>query len=267
MRTLCIQAELNEGKGIVMGDSLKGRVALVSGAVGGIGQAIASHLAQEGAALALHYFVEPDEMATAFLKDFTQQGYQAKLYKGDLSTYENVTSLVERVIKDFGQVDILVNNAGITMDRTLKNMAPEEWEKVIAVDLSSVFYCSKAVINQMLARGYGRIISISSVVGQKGNVGQTNYAAAKAAIIGFTKSLALETAKKGITVNAVAPGFVKTAMTDKIPKDIMDKILEGIPVGRLAEPGEIGRAVLFLADEKSSYITGQVLSVNGGLYM
>jgi acetoacetyl-CoA reductase len=153
------------------------------------------------------------------------------------------------------------------MDRTLKNMSPNEWEKVIAVDLSSVFYCSKAVINHMLARGYGRIISISSVVGQKGNIGQTNYSAAKAAIIGFTKSLALETAKKGITVNAVAPGFVKTAMTEKIPKDIMDKVIETIPTGRLAEPGEIARAVHFLADEQSSYITGQVINVNGGLYM
>ena len=250
-----------------MGESLKGRVALVTGAVGGIGQAISSLLAEEGATLALHYLVEPDEVAAAFLKEFTQQGYKAKIYKADLSRFEDVTSLVERVTKDFGQIDILVNNAGITMDRTLKNMSPAEWEKVIAVDLSSVFYCSKAAINQMLSRGYGRIISISSVVGEKGNVGQTNYAAAKAGIIGFTKSLALETARKGITVNAVAPGFVKTAMTDKIPKEIMDKIVEGIPTGRLAEPWEIARAVVFLADEKSSYMTGQVLSVNGGLYM
>jgi acetoacetyl-CoA reductase len=235
--------------------------------VGGIGQAISVHLAQEGAMLALHYLVEPDDVADSFLKDFIKQGYRAKLYKADVSNFNQVTSLIETVEKDFGRIDILVNNAGITMDRTLKNMTPEQWEKVIAVDLSSVFYCSKAVINQMLARNYGRIISISSVVGQKGNVGQSNYAAAKAAIIGFTKSLALETAKKGITANAVAPGFVRTAMTDKIPKDILDKIVDGIPLGRMAEPWEIARAVLFLADEKSSYITGQVLSVNGGLYM
>jgi acetoacetyl-CoA reductase len=250
-----------------MGDALKGRVALVTGAVGGIGQAIASLLAQEGASLALHYLVEPDDVAAEFLKKCTQQGYKAKTYKGDLSKPGEVTSVVESVTKDFGQIDILVNNAGITKDRTLKNMAPDEWEQVIAVDLSSVFYCSKAVIAQMLSRGYGRIISISSVVGQKGNVGQTNYAAAKAAIIGFTKSLALETAKKGITVNAVAPGFVKTAMTDKIPREIVEKIVETIPMGRMADPWEIARAVVFLADEKSSYMTGQVLSVNGGLYM
>jgi NAD(P)-dependent dehydrogenase (short-subunit alcohol dehydrogenase family) len=250
-----------------MGENLKDRVALVSGAVGGIGQAISYLLGQEGATLGLHYLVEPDSVAQAFHQEFTQRGYRGKLFKADLSKFDEVTSLTEAVIKEFGRIDILVNNAGITMDRTLKNMSPNEWEKVIAVDLSSVFYCSKAVINQMLAKGYGRIISISSVVGQKGNIGQTNYAAAKAAIIGFTKSLALETAKKGITVNAVAPGFVKTAMTEKIPKDIMEKVIETIPAGRLAEPWEIARAVRFLADEQSSYITGQVINVNGGLYM
>jgi len=155
----------------------------------------------------------------------------------------------------------------LTIDKTLKTMSPEQWQKAIGVDLDSVFYCSRAVIEQMLGRGYGRIINISSVVGQKGNFGQTNYAAAKAGIIGFTKALALETAKKGITVNAIAPGFVKTAMTEKIPKDVMDKIVESIPVGRLAEPSEIARAIVFLADDKSSYITGQVMGINGGFYM
>jgi acetoacetyl-CoA reductase len=146
-------------------------------------------------------------------------------------------------------------------------MSVDQWDKVISVDLSSVFHCSRAVIGQMLERGYGRIINMSSVVGQKGNFGQTNYAAAKAGIIGFSKALALETAKKGITVNAIAPGFVKTPMTGQIPKDVMDKIVESIPVGRLAEPSEIARAVVFLADEKSSYITGQVMGINGGFYM
>jgi len=248
-------------------NSLKDRVALVTGAVGGIGQAISRYLAEEGAVVGLNYLVEPDEVAESFLKDFIKQGYSGKLYKADVSKFENTTQLVEKVSKDFGRIDILVNNAGITIDRTLKNMTPDQWEKVLAVDLSSVFHCSKAVIGQMLERGSGRIISITSVVGQKGNFGQTNYAAAKAAIIGFTKSLALETAKKGITVNAVAPGFVKTAMTGQMPKEVLDKIVESIPVGRMAEPLEIARAVLFLADEKSSYITGQVFSVNGGLYM
>jgi acetoacetyl-CoA reductase len=239
----------------------------VTGAVGGIGQAISLQLAEEGAAVGLNYLVEPDDVAKNFLDEFTRKGYRGSLYKADVSKFEDTTQLVEKVSKDYGRVDILVNNAGITIDRTLKNMTPDQWEKVIAVDLSSVFNCSKALIGQMLERGYGRIISISSVVGQKGNFGQTNYAAAKAAMIGFTKSLALETAKKGITVNAVAPGFVRTAMTRQMPKDVLDKIVEGIPVGRMADPREIARAVLFLADEHSSYITGQVLAVNGGLYM
>ena len=250
-----------------MGTILKERVALVTGAVGGIGRFISSHLAQEGARVALNYLVENDADAEAFRKELSNAGHEVSLYKADVSRYDEAVSLVERVTKDFGRIDVLINNAGITIDKTMKNLGPEQWDKVIAVDLNSVFYCSRAVIEQMLARNYGRIINISSVVGQKGNFGQTNYAAAKAGIIGFTKSLALETAKKGITVNAIAPGFVKTAMTEKIPKDVMDKILETIPVGRMAEPSEIARAIVFLADEKSAYITGQVMGINGGFYM
>jgi acetoacetyl-CoA reductase len=250
-----------------MGTILKDRVALVTGAVGGIGRSISLHLAAEGAILALSYLVERDEDAEEYLKELTRQGFRASLYKADVSRSDEAVSLVERVTKDFGRIDVLVNNAGITIDKTMKNMSPDQWDKVIGVDLSSVFYCSRAVIGQMLERGYGRIINISSVVGQKGNFGQTNYAAAKAGIIGFTKALALETAKKGITVNAIAPGFVKTAMTDKIPKDVIDKIVDSIPVGRMAEPSEIARAIVFLADEKSSYITGQVMGINGGFYM
>jgi acetoacetyl-CoA reductase len=250
-----------------MGTTLKDRVVLVTGAVGGIGRAISLHLAQEGATLALNYLVERDQDAEDFLKQLTNQGFRANLYKADVSRYDEAVSLIERATKDFGRIDVLINNAGITIDKTMKNMSPENWDKVIGVDLSSVFYCSRAVIGQMLERGYGRIVNTSSVVGQKGNFGQTNYAAAKAGIIGFTKALALETAKKGITVNAVAPGFVKTAMTDLIPKDVMDKIVDSIPAGRMAEPSEIARAIAFLADEKSSYITGQVLGINGGFYM
>jgi len=250
-----------------MGDSLKDRVAVVTGAVGGIGQAISRYLAQEGAVVGLNYLVCRVVLEEKNLKEFIKQGYSGKLYKADVSRFDDTVQFIEKVLKDFGRIDVLVNNAGITMDRTLKNMTPDQWEKVIAVDLSSVFNCSKAVIGHMLERSYGRIISISSVVGQKGNFGQTNYAAAKAAIIGFTKALALETARKGITVNAVAPGFVKTAMTGMMPKEVLDKIVDSIPVGRMAEPWEIARAVLFLADEQSSSITGQVCNVNGGLYM
>jgi acetoacetyl-CoA reductase len=250
-----------------MGTIMKDRVAIVTGAVGGLGRAISLQLAQEGATVALNYLVERDQDADAFLKELTSQGYRAGLYKADVSRPDEAQRLIEMVTKDFGRVDVLINNAGITIDKTLKNMSAEQWDIVLGVDLSSVFYCSRAVVGQMLERGYGRIISTSSVVGQKGNFGQTNYAAAKAGIIGFTKALALETAKKGITVNAVAPGFVKTAMTERIPKDVMDKIVESIPVGRLADPSEIARAVVFLADEKSSYITGQVMGINGGFYM
>ena len=250
-----------------MGTIMKDRVAVVTGAVGGLGRAISLHLAQEGAMVALNYLVERDQDADAFLKELTNQGYRASLYKADVSRPDEAQRLIEMVTKDFGRVDVLINNAGITIDKTLKNMSAEQWDKVLGVDLSSVFYCSRAVVGQMLERGYGRIINTSSVVGQRGNFGQTNYAAAKAGIIGFTKALALETAKKGITVNAVAPGFVKTAMTERIPKDVMDKIVESIPVGRLADPSEIARVVVFLADEKSSYITGQVMGINGGFYM
>ena len=250
-----------------MGTIMKDRVAVVTGAVGGLGRAISLHLAQEGAMVALNYLVERDQDADAFLKELTNQGYRASLYKADVSRPDEAERLIEMVTKDFGRVDVLINNAGITIDKTLKNMSAEQWDKVLGVDLSSVFYCSRAVVGQMLERGYGRIINTSSVVGQRGNFGQTNYAAAKAGIIGFTKALALETAKKGITVNAVAPGFVKTAMTERIPKDVMDKIVESIPVGRLADPSEIARVVVFLADEKSSYITGQVMGINGGFYM
>ena len=250
-----------------MANVLKDRVALVTGAVGGIGQAIALRFAEEGATVALSYLVEPDEVAESFLTTFTQQGHRGKLYKADVSRFDDATQMIEGVLKDFGRLDILVNNAGVTIDKTFKKMTPEQWEKVISVDLTSVFNCSKAAIDHMLAKGYGRIISTSSVVGQKGNFGQTNYAAAKAGIIGFTKSLALETANKGITVNAVAPGFVKTPMTELIPKNVMDNILAGIPIGRMANPMEVARAVLFLADEEAAYITGQVLAINGGLYM
>ena len=190
----------------------------------------------------------------------------AKLPAGKFGNPQ-MQALFDSVQEQWGGVDVLINNAGITIDKTMRNMSADQWDKVIGVDLSSVFYCSRAVIGQMLERGYGRIINISSVVGQKGNFGQTNYAAAKAGIIGFTKALALETAKKGITVNAIAPGFVKTAMTDKIPKEVIDKIVDSIPVGRMAEPSEIARAIVFLADEKSSYITGQVMGINGGFYM
>ena len=166
-----------------------------------------------------------------------------------------------------GRLDILVNNAGITVDKTVRRMTPEEWDRVVQVNLSGAFYLSRAILQHMLDRSYGRIINISSVVGSSGNIGQANYAAAKSGMFGLTMSLALETARKGITVNSVTPGFITTDMTASVPEEAAAKVLAKIPVGRLGEPDEVARVVEFLASPASSYITGQVYAVNGGLYM
>ena len=171
------------------------------------------------------------------------------------------------VLDRHGQLDILVNNAGITIDKTMRKMSPEEWDHVIHVNLSGAFYLSRAILQHMLDRGYGRIINISSVIGEAGGFGQANYAAAKSGMFGLTMSLALETASKGITVNSVTPGFITTDMTAAVPAAAMEKIIARIPVGRLGEPNEAARVVEFLADPESGYITGQVYAVNGGLYM
>ena len=171
------------------------------------------------------------------------------------------------MLEQHGQLDILVNNAGITVDKTMRKMTPEEWDHVIHVNLSGAFYLSRAILQHMLDRGYGRIVNISSVIGSSGGFGQANYASAKSGLFGLTMSLALETAAKGITVNAVTPGYITTDMTAAVPGNVMDKLVANIPVGRLGEPNEVARVVEFLADPESSYITGQVYPVNGGLYM
>jgi NAD(P)-dependent dehydrogenase (short-subunit alcohol dehydrogenase family) len=174
---------------------------------------------------------------------------------------------IGEVLNQHGQLDILVNNAGITVDKTVRKMTPAEWDHVIHVNLSGAFYLSRAILQHMLDRGYGRIISISSVIGSAGGFGQANYAAAKSGMFGLTMSLALETASKGITVNTVTPGYITTEMTAAVPANVMDKLVERIPVGRLGEANEVARVVEFLADPESGYITGQVYPVNGGLYM
>jgi len=171
------------------------------------------------------------------------------------------------VIEQHGRLDILVNNAGITIDKTVRKMTPEDWDRVIQVDLSSAFYLSRAVLQHMLDRGYGRIINISSVIGSSGNVGQANYSAAKSGLFGLTKSLALETATKGLTVNAVTPGYISTEMVKAVPKEALDKVVAKVPARRLGEAEEVARVVEFLADPDSGYITGQIYAVNGGLYM
>jgi acetoacetyl-CoA reductase len=238
------------------------RVALVTGGTRGIGEAISKALKEAGYQVAATY-AGNDEAAAKF-KDATG----IAVYKWDVSDFDACQKGVAQVEADIGPVDVLVNNAGITRDGMFHKMSVENWNAVIATNLSSLFNMTRGVIEGMRARGYGRIISISSVNGQKGQMGQTNYSAAKAGLIGFTKALALENAFKGVTVNAVAPGYIATEMVRAVPEDVLkSKILPQIPVGRLGEAEEIGRAVVFLADEASGFITGSTLTVNGGQYM
>jgi 3-oxoacyl-(acyl-carrier-protein) reductase len=242
------------------------RVALVTGGTKGIGRAICMQLAEQAARVACVYGHD-HQTAEALQGEFQDKGYQGKFYWCDVSEPDQVADMVDRVVKEFERIDILVNNAGITRDRTVLKMEIADWHQVLQTDLSSCFYASKAVLPHMLRLKYGRIINISSMIGLSGNFGQVNYASAKAGMFGFTKALALEGARKGITVNAVAPGFVKTEMTEAIPPEIVAKLLDDIPVRRFASPYEVSRVVLFLAHEDSSYITGQIYGINGGLYM
>ncbi|MEK7205445.1 MAG: 3-oxoacyl-[acyl-carrier-protein] reductase [candidate division NC10 bacterium] len=244
----------------------KDRVALVTGGTKGIGKAICLHLAEHGCRIACGYGRDV-KAAEAYAEEFRAKGYQGGVYQCDVTEPDQIVAMVERVAKDLGRLDILVNNAGITSDKTVLKMEVADWQRVLRTNLSSCFYMCKAVLPHMLKYNYGRIINISSVIGLSGNIGQANYASAKAGLFGFTKTLALETARKGITVNAVAPGFVKTEMTDKIPAEIINKILDHIPMRRFADPHEISRVVVFLAQEDSAYITGQIYGINGGLYM
>ncbi len=244
----------------------KDRVALVTGGTKGIGRAICMHLSEHGAQVACGYGHD-QKAAESYQRECAEKGYQGNVYQCDVTEPKQIFALVERVVKDLGRIDILVNNAGVTSDKTVLKMEIDEWHKVMRTNLSGCFYLCKAVLPHMLQQKYGRIINISSVIGLSGNIGQANYASAKAGMFGFTKTLALETARKGVTVNAVAPGFVKTEMTDKIPPDVIEKILEHIPMRRFADPHEISRVVVFLAQEDSGYITGQIYGINGGLYM
>ncbi len=237
------------------------RVALVTGGTRGIGAAIARALKNAGYAVAANYAGNV-EAAEAFHEETG-----IAVYRWDVADFDACAEGVARVAEELGPVDILVNNAGITRDVTLHRMTPEQWNAVIATDLTSCFNMTRNVIEGMRARGFGRIVNISSINGQKGQVGQTNYAAAKAGMIGFTKALALETASKGITVNAVAPGYIMTDMVAKVPERILETIVAQVPVGRLGEAEEVARAVLFLVSDEAGYVTGSTLTVNGGQYM
>ena len=188
------------------------------------------------------------------------------LHQGNIGVAADCERVISEVLEQLEQLDILVNNAGITIDKTVRKMSVEDWDRVIGINLSGAFYLSRAVLQHMLDRGYGQIINISSVIGEKGNIGQANYAAAKSGLFGLTNSLALETARKGITVNSVAPGFIATEMVSAIPEDILNRVIATIPVGRLG-PDEVARVVEFLADPGSGYITGEIIDCNGGLYV
>lgn len=241
------------------------RIAIITGSGQGIGRAIALELARRGARIVTNDVTGccADE-TLALVRELGSDGLAVT---ADVSDSAQVESMVKTVIDTFGQVDILVNNAGTTRDNLIMRMPEEEWDLIQRVNLKSAWLCSKAVIRPMMRRKYGRIISISSASGLMGQAGQTNYSASKAGMIGLTKALAREVASRGITINAVAPGFIKTALTDKMPQDILDQLLPLIPAGRVGTVEDVAHAVAFLAGERASYITGQVLSVDGGLVM
>jgi 3-oxoacyl-[acyl-carrier protein] reductase len=243
---------------------LKSSVAIVTGASRGIGRAVALALAQEGAKVAVNY-ASSSEAADRVVAEIEQMGTEAIASRADVSKADEVDNLIKTVSDRWGQIDILVNNAGITRDTLLLRMKPEDWQAVIDLNLTGVFLCTRAVSKLMLKQRRGRIINIASVAGQMGNPGQANYSAAKAGVIGFTKTIAKEMASRGVTVNAVAPGFITTDMTENIKAD---EILKFIPLGRFGQPEDVAGAVRFLAaDPAAAYITGQVLNVDGGMVM
>jgi acetoacetyl-CoA reductase/3-oxoacyl-[acyl-carrier protein] reductase len=260
------------------GNELTHRVAMVTGGTRGIGAAITRSLTAHGASVAAG-FSRDRGRAEAFRDGLVGEGADVTIHQGNVGSAEDCRRMVREVVAQHGQLDILVNNAGITQDRTVSKMADEDWLDVIAVNLSGAFFMSKAALEHMLERGTGRIINISSIIGQTGNVGQTNYAASKSGLFGLTMSLAKEAAHAlrregrlhahglGITVNAVAPGFIETEMLDSVPEKVLDRIRSEVPLNRLGRPDEVARVVRFLADDASAYVTGQVWAVNGGQEM
>ncbi|XQY93477.1 3-oxoacyl-[acyl-carrier-protein] reductase [Metabacillus sp. HB246100] len=241
-------------------------VALVTGASRGIGKAIALDLAKNGAVVAVNY-AGNEVKANEVVEEIKSMGGSAVAIKADVSNGEEVQGMIKTVIDEFGRIDILINNAGITRDNLLMRMKDEEWDDVINTNLKGVFLCTKGVTRQMMKQRSGRIINITSVVGISGNPGQANYVAAKAGVIGLTKTTAKELASRNITVNAVAPGFITTDMTDELSEEVKGEMLKQIPLAKLGEPSDIANLVTFLASEKSKYITGQTMHVNGGMVM
>jgi NAD(P)-dependent dehydrogenase (short-subunit alcohol dehydrogenase family) len=244
---------------------LAGKVAVVTGSSRGIGKAIARALAAEGAALAVHY-CRGREQADEVAAEFERGGCRVGVFHADVARPEDCHKLLDQAAKRLGAVDILVNNAGINRDRSIRKMSASEWDEVIQTNLNSVFHCSKAVLEPMISRGWGRIINIASIIGQTGAFGQANYAAAKAGVIAFTKSVAQEVAKFGVTVNAICPGFVDTDMVASMPQAAKDAVRGRIPLGRFGDADEVARLVRFLCTE-GDWITGAQLNINGGQFM
>jgi len=245
---------------------LKGRTALVTGGSRGIGRAVAIALADEGADVAINY-VSSETAARDVAEHIKKMGRRAMLAQADVSDYPDTFRMAQDVVREFGHLDILVNNAGINSDKTFTKMDHASWRKVLGTNLDGVFNCTKVFVDQMLTQGYGRVVNMTSVIGQIGNFGQANYAASKAGVAAFTKSLAKELAGKGVTVNAVAPGFIETEMVASIPDKVKERLLAQIPLHRFGTPEEVARAVVYIVSSDGDYITGAELSINGGLLM
>ena len=244
---------------------LKGKTALVTGGTGGIGAAICLKLADSGAKVATNY--RNEEKARKWQEEVKAKGYDIKIYQADVSDFDACAGLVKQVNSDLGPVDILVNNAGVTKDSTFRKMTKDQWDTVMKINLDSLYNVTKHVIEGMMERGWGRVINISSINGQKGQLGQTNYSASKAGMHGFTMSLAQEVARKGVTVNTVSPGYIATDMVMAVPEDIRKQIIAGIPVGRLGTSEEVAAMVDFLVSDEAGFTTGADFSMNGGQHM
>ncbi|NKB81172.1 MAG: 3-oxoacyl-[acyl-carrier-protein] reductase [Nitrospirales bacterium] len=245
--------------------SLEGKVAIVTGAAQGIGQAIAECLASAGADIAIVDLEKSRCQAT--LEGVENMGRRGIILEANVAKWDEVKDMTDKLLNEWGHIDILVNNAGITRDGLLIRMKEEDWNAVLQVNITGTFNCTKAVLSSMSKQRYGRIINMASVVGVTGNIGQANYAASKAAVIGLTKTVAREYASRQITINAVAPGFIETSMTQRLSPEVKSALLKQIPLGRLGQPTDVAQAVQFLASEAASYLTGQVLHVNGGMHM
>ncbi|MFR9804028.1 beta-ketoacyl-ACP reductase [Pseudonocardia sp. RS010] len=242
------------------------RVALVTGGARGIGAAITTTLARAGVHVAAGYSSN-SKAADDLAEKLRAEGCSVSVHQGNVGVPEDCQRYAAEVLEAHGKIDYLVNNAGITVDKTVRRMTVEDWHAVLRINLSGAFYMTKAVLDHMSDNGFGRIVNISSVIGESGAVGQANYAASKSGLFGFSKSLAQEVARKGITVNCVAPGYIETEMVAGVPEKVLERLLAGVPVGRLGQASEIARAVQFLLDDDAGYITGSVLAVNGGLDM